>query len=43
MPSGPWDEWSGRENDAINIERAALLASGEDAIPPTLLDRLGQR
>jgi cyclase len=40
MPSGPWDEWPGRENDAVNIERAALLASGDDAIPQSLLDRL---
>jgi glyoxylase-like metal-dependent hydrolase (beta-lactamase superfamily II) len=40
LPAGPWDEWTGRENDAVNIERAALLASGEDAIPSSLLSRL---
>jgi glyoxylase-like metal-dependent hydrolase (beta-lactamase superfamily II) len=39
---GPWDTWTGRENDAVNIERAALLASGEDAIPTSLLHRLGR-
>ena len=39
--SGPWDTWSGREHDAINVERAALLAQGDDSVPPTLLRHLG--
>jgi cyclase len=39
---GPWDDWSARENDAINVERAALLARGEDTIPSALLERLGR-
>jgi glyoxylase-like metal-dependent hydrolase (beta-lactamase superfamily II) len=42
IPSGPWDAWAGRENDAINVERAALLARGEDDIPRSLLNRLGR-
>lgn len=40
LAPGPWDTWTGRENDAINVERAALLARGEDAIPPSFLARL---
>jgi hypothetical protein len=41
IPAGPWDTWSGREHDAVNVERAAMLARGDDSIPPTLLGRLG--
>jgi hypothetical protein len=41
LPAGPWDTWTGREHDAVNVERAAMLARGDDAIPPTLLRRLG--
>ena len=28
IPPGPWDTWLDRDRDAINIERAALLAAG---------------
>jgi cyclase len=38
---GPWDEWTGREHDEPNVERAAMLARGDDDIPPSLLARLG--
>jgi glyoxylase-like metal-dependent hydrolase (beta-lactamase superfamily II) len=38
---GPWDSWSAREHDVINVERAAMLAAGDDGIPPSLLQRLG--
>jgi glyoxylase-like metal-dependent hydrolase (beta-lactamase superfamily II) len=38
---GPWDEWSGREHDIINVERARMLAMGDDGIPPSLLGMLG--
>jgi glyoxylase-like metal-dependent hydrolase (beta-lactamase superfamily II) len=37
---GPWDTWSAREHDVINVERAAMLATGNDDIPPSLLRRL---
>jgi cyclase len=38
LPSGPWDAWTGRElGDAINVERAALLAQGRDEIPTAML------
>lgn len=38
---GPWDTWSGREYDAVNVERAAMLAAGDDDPPPSLLALLG--
>ncbi len=41
LGTGPWMAWSGREWDAVNVERAALLAAGRDEPPPTLLARLG--
>ena len=39
---GPWDTWIDRDRDAINVERAALLARGEDALPPSMLKAIGQ-
>jgi glyoxylase-like metal-dependent hydrolase (beta-lactamase superfamily II) len=39
---GPWDEWSARHHDAVNVERAAMLARGEDTIPASLLRLLRQ-
>jgi cyclase len=42
IPPGPWDEWPERDpRDAINIERAALLAQGRDEIPPAMMRALG--
>lgn len=42
IPSGPWDAWIERDpRDAVNVERAAMLARGEDAIPPTMLRAIG--
>jgi cyclase len=41
IPSGPWDSWIERERDAINVERAALLAKGEDVMPPSMLKAIG--
>jgi cyclase len=42
IPSGPWDTWIERdERDEINVERAAMLARGEDAIPPSMLRAIG--
>jgi glyoxylase-like metal-dependent hydrolase (beta-lactamase superfamily II) len=41
VPSGPWDAWADRHHDAVNVERAALLARGEDAIPPSMLRMAG--
>ena len=41
IPSGPWDSWIERERDAINVERAALLAQGQDVLPPSMLKAIG--
>jgi len=41
IPNGPWDEWIDRDRDAINVERAALLARGDDAMPPSMLKAIG--
>jgi cyclase len=41
IPKGPWDEWIDRDRDVINVERAALLASGQDAMPPSMLKAIG--
>lgn len=38
---GPWETWTGRQHDAVNVERAAMLAAGDDGIPPSLLRHLG--
>jgi glyoxylase-like metal-dependent hydrolase (beta-lactamase superfamily II) len=39
---GPWDGWTDREHDAVNVERAALVAAGdEDAVPPSMLRLAG--
>lgn len=41
IPAGPWDDWPGRHLDTSNIERAAMLARGDDGIPPSVVERLG--
>ena len=41
IPPGPWDSWLERDRDAINIERAALLAGGDDEMPPSMLKAIG--
>jgi cyclase len=41
IPRGPWDTWLERERDAINVERAAMLAQGEDEIPGAMLRAMG--
>ena len=42
IPPGPWDTWPERDpRDAINIERAALLANGRDEMPNTMLRAMG--
>jgi cyclase len=43
IPAGPWDQWLERaERDPINIERASLLASGRDEVPPSMLRAIGR-
>lgn len=43
IPPGPWDTWIERERDAINVERATMLARGEppDSVPPSMLRAIG--
>ncbi|MCU0267650.1 MAG: MBL fold metallo-hydrolase [Acidimicrobiales bacterium] len=41
VPSGPWDAWRDRHLDEVNVERAALLARGDDGVPPSMLRLLG--
>lgn len=41
IASGPWDTWSARHHDAVNVERAAMLARGDDNIPPSFLRLVG--
>jgi len=41
LASGPWNEWAGRQFNAVNVERAAKLSAGDDSPPPALLRLLG--
>lgn len=42
IPSGPWDAWPGRAlGDAVNVQRARLLAGGRDELPPAMLAAMG--
>lgn len=41
IPPGPWDDWTDRDLDEVNVERAALLAEGRDEVPRSMLARLG--
>ena len=38
---GPWDAWTQREFDIVNVERAAMLARGDTSIPPSMLRAAG--
>jgi cyclase len=41
IPPGPWDSWTERDLDVVNVERAAMLARGDRGVPPSMLARLG--
>jgi len=41
VPSGPWDSWREPERVHINVERAAMLARGDNAMPPSMLKAIG--
>jgi cyclase len=41
MPAGPWDDWTDRDLDVVNVQRAAMLARGDRSVPPSMLARLG--
>ncbi len=38
---GPWEYWTDRRFDAVNVERAALLGAGLDQLPQSMLELLG--
>ena len=42
IPAGPWDGWADRHLDTINVERAHLLARGDDRIPSAMLRAIGR-
>lgn len=41
LPAGPWDRWTDRRFDAVNVERAARLAAGDTSTPTAMLELLG--
>lgn len=41
IPAGPWDTWTDRRFDAVNVQRAAMLAVGETDVPPAMFELLG--
>lgn len=41
IPAGPWDDWTERDLDAVNVERAARIAVDDHEVPRTMLARLG--
>jgi glyoxylase-like metal-dependent hydrolase (beta-lactamase superfamily II) len=41
LAPGPWENWAHPELDAVNVERAAMLARGDAAPPPSMLRLLG--
>jgi len=41
IPDGPWDEWTHRDLDEVNVERARRLALGDPGVPEAMLRRLG--
>jgi glyoxylase-like metal-dependent hydrolase (beta-lactamase superfamily II) len=41
ITTGPWSGWPGRERDAVNVERAAMLARGDTGVPPSMLRMAG--
>lgn len=41
LAPGPWDDWAARELDAVNVERAARLARGDDRVPTAMLRLIG--
>ena len=41
MPPGPWDDWIERDRDAINVEKAAMLAAGDTGMPPSMVKAIG--
>lgn len=41
LPPGPWDQWTDRRFDAVNVERAARLRRGDTETPQAMYELLG--
>lgn len=41
VPAGPWDEWTDRHLDEVNVERAARLTAGDASVPTSMLRLAG--
>jgi glyoxylase-like metal-dependent hydrolase (beta-lactamase superfamily II) len=41
LADGPWSGWASTELTPANVERAALLAAGDDSPPPAILTLMG--
>jgi len=41
IPPGPWDAWTERSRDAINVERADMLVRGDEDLPPSMRAAMG--
>lgn len=41
IPNGAWDDWLERDRDAINVEKAAMLAAGDTGMPPSMQKAIG--
>lgn len=41
LGTGPWERWACPEFDAVNVERAAMLAGGDRVVPPSMRPLLG--
>jgi cyclase len=41
IPPGPWDAWTDRRLDEVNVERAARLAAGDGGVPASMLRLAG--
>ena len=41
LPGGPWDRWTDRRFDPVNVDRARLLAAGRDEPPGSMFALLG--
>jgi cyclase len=41
LAEGPWQRWSDRHFDEVNVERAALISQGVDQIPQAMLRLVG--
>lgn len=41
LAAGPWDDWTDRDLDQVNVERAQRVTEGDTGVPRAMLRRLG--